>query len=132
MVLKANKKLFFPQIYSFIIDNKIKIVKLNPYTPSNQNLPMTPVQKKEDFEELIRKTSTKIFLDFSEGFKIIKNIDGVIINSEKEPNEELKIAKLSEVASEFPAKTVIFKLADIKSIDSNIRGTLRLIHDQNL
>ncbi len=56
----------------------------------------------------------------------------MIINSEKEPQEELKIAKLSEIASEFPAKTVIFKLADIKSVDSNIRGTLRLIHDQNL
>lgn len=132
LVTKANKKLFFPQVYSFIFDSKIRFVKITPFTPSEEKLPINPVSKKEDLEDLMQKISTKIFLDFSEGFKIIRNIDGVIINSEKENTFEVKLAKLAEIAFEYPQKIVIFKLADIKTSGSNIRGALRLIHDQKL
>lgn len=134
LVKKANKKLFLPFVYHFIYDGKIRIVKVAPFTQypkKEDDLILTKPEIITNPED-IKKTSVKVFIDLSENFKVYKFIDGVIIHAEKIINHEMKLANLSEIASEYAPNPVIYKLADVKQNDGDIRGSLRLIHQENL
>lgn len=132
LIKKADKKLFLPHIYIWIFDGKFKIVKVKEFTEhqvddlafdsSLENYPKESIKK--------TKSAVKVFLNIAEGLVVDRDVDGFIFESEKIDDYESKIWRYSEIATDFPSKPVIFKLADVK--DHDLRGTLRLIHQQSL
>lgn len=159
IVKKANKKLFLPHTYHFIYDGKIRIVKVAPFTqyPKKEDDLIFSKRLGQPLLEDIKKTSIKVFIDLSENYeqvlslgnegnllslrneqvlslgnKIMKFVDGVIIHAEKILDHEMKLAKFAEIASEYAPNPVIYKLADIKQNDGDVRGALRLTHQETL
>ncbi len=137
ILIKVNKKLFLPQNVYFVVDEGLKIVKVHPFTQAFSQDNESPVgyhteEVKKQILEKSPKSSVKIFLDLSESFAASPSIDGVIINSEKILEVEMRKAKLAEAAAEYGSLPVVYKLPDIKDEASDLRGTLRLIHDQTL
>jgi hypothetical protein len=134
MVGKANKKLVIPHIYNWIFDGHFKIVKVREFTQHPKKEPeyrSNKVEEKVELESPKFRTTVNVFLDASENLAIQKNIDGVIIDSEKIIDFETKIRKYSELARNFSELPVIYKLADVQD-ENNLRGALRLIHQGSL
>ena len=143
LVRLANKKLFIPHEYEWILDKGIKLIKVLPYTPSPL-LPAIPDVSSHDTPGVGRvgskvKSAVKVFLDLSSGLVVEKDIDGIYIASEKifdlnKPVESFEnlVFKLVESAITFPASPILFKLADKSEGMGKIRGTLRLLHQQSL
>lgn len=139
LVKDANKKLFIPHEYEWIIDGSLKLIGINHYTPgvffdSTVNLKVTTKEERKNSQSAI-----KVFLDLSEGFTIEKEIDGVYIASEKifdlnKPSDSFEnlVFKIVESAITFPDKPVLIKLADKSEGMGKIRGALRLLHQKNL
>lgn len=139
---EANKKLFMPYEYEWIIDRGIKLVGLKPYMVSHA----VTVERKPEFvrEEMKEdkktgKSAVKVFFDLSAGFIVEKNIDGIYLASEKifdlnKPHESFDqlVFKLVESAVTFPDLPILFKLADKSEGMGKIRGTLRLLHQNSL
>jgi hypothetical protein len=137
VIIKANKKLFLPQTLHFIVDEGLKIVKVSPFTQPSEIQDHVASSKyqgeyKKEILQQIPKSSVKVFLDLSESLSSVQSIDGVIVNGEKIPDSEMRKAKLAESASEFNHLPVIYKLPDILDANSDLRGTLRLIHNPEL
>lgn len=134
IVQKANKKLIFPQIYTFINDGKIKLVKTSEFTqyPQNQTFIKNPngVLEKIRLNKEVFNTTTKVFLDISEGLAIQNFVDGFFLDSSNYSSFDELTWKLVEVSSSYENKTVLYKLPDDKN--EQVRGTLRLIHDPKL
>lgn len=142
MVNAANKKLFIPHQYEWIIDGGVKFIKILPYTlhpisPASSKIAASVIPLLPRNDEV--KSSIKIFLDLSQGLTIEKNVDGVYISSEKifdlnKPRESFEntIFKLVESAITFPNSPILFKLADISEGMGKVRGTLRLLHQKSL
>lgn len=142
IVQKGNQKLYLPQVYHWINDGKIRIVKVAPFTqfPQPQSdfigSRLNQGQQEESFlnlksSQLPLGLAVKIFLDLSQGYPRVTSLDGVIIKGEKITGKERKIAKLAETAANFPKIPVIYRLADINE-NSQPRGTLRLIQQESL
>lgn len=140
LVGKANKKLFIPHQYEWVLDKGIKLTKVLPYTPS----PLFPDVSSYDTPgvgKMGKKISSavKVFLDLSTGMVVEKDIDGIYISSEKifdleKPNESFEnlVFRFVESATSFPNYPVLFKLADIPEGMGKVRGTLRLLHQKSL
>lgn len=139
LVKSANKKLFIPHEYQWIIDGSLKIVKVLPFTPALQNI-VSDFPKEESKKEIKQtKSVVKVFFDLSKGFSIEKDIDGVYIASEKiydlnKPGESFEnlVFRLVESAITFPQNPILFKLADKSEGMGKVRGSLRLIHQKSL
>lgn len=154
MVGQANKKLFIPHQYEWILDGGVKLVGVKPYTPSIITPDSFPVIARseatrqsstnwEDRHAIARDdkkiSAVKVFFELSTGFAIEKNIDGVYIDSGKtfdlnKPRESFEdtVFKLVESAVTFPHSPVLFKLADKSEGMGKVRGTLRLLHQRSL
>ena len=88
----------------------------------------------------------KVFLDFSEGFTIEKDVDpdligvdGIFIASEKifdlnKPQDSFEnlVFRVVESAITFPDSPVLVKLADKSEGMGKVRGSLRLLHQKSL
>lgn len=130
-VLAANKRLFLPQTYQFlIVEDKVVVVGISPFT---QSLPASKDQDvvlpKKQQQRLV-KTAVKLFLNLSSGFAIETGVDGILIEGERVDGFDETVFKLTEGALTFPEKPVIYKLPDI--LQGDIRGALRLLHDKKL
>ena len=145
IVQKANKKLFMPYEYEWVLDGGIKISRILPYTPPERtyNPGLSIQNQKNDLRYGIENTkvrsAVKVFFDLSSGFTIEKNVDGLYIASEKifdlnKPRESFEnlVFKLVEGAVSFPNSPVFFKLADKSEGMGKVRGTLRLLHQKSL
>lgn len=92
LIIVGNKKLLLPQIYYWgIEDNKIKIVKVLPFT---QSIDEDKEQKDEKIVALNNetkklKTATKIYLNYSGEVLNSYNSDGVILNIKKIDNDSV-------------------------------------------
>ena len=145
LVKEANKKLFLPYEYEWILDEGVKLVSLKPYTPnlviaseakqSISEIAASPMVPRNDKY----KRAVKIFLDMSQGLTVEKEVDGVYISSEKifdlnKPSDSFEnlVFKLVESATTFPNSPILLKLADKSEGMGKVRGTLRLLHQQNL
>ncbi|MDO8498319.1 MAG: hypothetical protein Q7S44_00830 [bacterium] len=131
LVLEANKKLFLPQIYEFLIEGeRLQLIGISPYT---QTLPASKdrdvVIPKAEQQRLVKST-VKLFLNLSSGFAIDTSVDGILIEGERVKGFDETVFKLTEGALTFPEKPVIYKLPDVA--EGDIRGTLRLLHDKKL
>lgn len=145
IVNEANKKLFLPYEYEWVVDGGVKIVGLKPYTP-NPSLTSSPyvstyptpgVGKVEREDK--SKSSIKVFYDLSTGLTIEKDVDGIFIASEKifdlnKPRESFEdlVFRVVESATTFPDSPIFFKLADKSEGMGKVRGALRLIHQKSL
>ncbi|OGE25675.1 hypothetical protein A3C26_01785 [Candidatus Daviesbacteria bacterium RIFCSPHIGHO2_02_FULL_39_12] len=144
----ANKKLFIPKEYEWILDNGIKLSRVLPYTPVSSTF-LIPEVSTYDTPGVGKagvgkgmpevRSVVKVFLDLSTGFTIEKNVDGVYIDSGKicnleKPQDSFEnlVFKLVESAISFPMQPVLFKLADIAENQGKIRGALRLLHQKSL
>ena len=152
IVRDANKKLFIPHEYEWILEGslpagrQVKLIGLKPYTPSfatSSNVVMTQVASAAAKSQ----SAVKVILDLSLGFSIEKDIDGIYISSEKifdlnKPSQSFEnlVFKLVESAITFPNSPVFLKLADQQAVTfgyksegmGKIRGALRLLHQKNL
>lgn len=142
LVREANKKLFLPYEYEWILDEGIKLVGIKPYTPSPVILnsfqdPEIPKRVRNDEQT---KSAVKVFLDLSStGLVIEKGVDGIYIASEKifdlnKPKDSFEnlVFKIVESAITFSDNPVFLKLADISEGMGKVRGTLRLLHQKSL
>jgi hypothetical protein len=131
LVTVANKKLFIPQIYKFLISgSKVFLTSLYPFT---QILPVSrelDIIIPKDKQKRLIKSSVKLFLNLSSGFTIEPNADGIIIDGEKIASFDESVFKLAEAAITFPGKPVIYKLPNLQKED--ISGALRLLNQQSL
>lgn len=142
-VIEANKKLFIPHEYEWIIDRGVKLVGLKPFTHNNvivAPLPTVSNQTQSEKKQPAKvRSAVKVFYDLSLGFTIEKNIDGVYISSEKifdlnKPTDSFEhlVFKIVESAITFPNSPVLVKLADKSEGMGRVRGALRLIHQKSL
>lgn len=132
-VISANKKLFLPQVYSFIVnDEKAYLVGLAPYTQTLTTSKINDVVIPRKEQKIYQKSAIKLFLNLSAGFAYEQNIDGILIEGEDVAGFgtdcwlDNAIFKLSEAGLVNPANPVIFRLPDIK--DHDIGGSLRLLN----
>jgi hypothetical protein len=142
VVKEANKKLFIPQTYDWVLDQGIKLVGVKPYTPNvilNGREVLWTSRVKLDQNDNKKRSVVKVFFDLSDGFTVEKDIDGVYISSEKifdlnhpQNSFEELVFKLVEVATAFPEVPVLMKLADMSEGMGKVRGALRLIHQKSL
>lgn len=144
MVKEANKKLFIPQEYEWIVDRGVKLVGIRPYTSNPLAIGISPKinensQSTGKFTLNEAKSVVKVFLDLSTGLIVDKEVDGVYIASEKifdlnKPRDSFEdlVFKLVESANTFPNSPILFKLADKSEGMGKVRGTLRLLHQKNL
>ena len=146
---EANKKLFIPHTYEWILEEEIKLVRILPYTSVvNQTVNKTPEVKIKTSGVVVtqNKSTVKVFSDLSNGFVVEQDVDGIYIASEKifdlnkavDSFEEL-VFKIVEVAVTFPDVPVLVKLADQseglpagRQGMGSVRGTLKLLHQKSL
>lgn len=144
LVQLANKKLFMPYEYEWIIDRGLKLAKVFPFTSAfyteGKSKLLIPSEQVIGVKNNTSKSAVKVFADFSLGsISEYQNIDGIYIASEKiydlnKPNDSFDnlAIKLVESAMAFPTLPVFFKLADKSEGMGKIRGSLRLIHQKSL
>ncbi len=144
-VLSANKKLFVPQVYEWILDKELKLVGLLPYTPNPSNVIPAPFvipsdsPKPESGGMTTKQSAVRVFLDLSSGLVIDHAQDGVYLQTEKiydlnKPRHSFDelVFKIVESAVTLPDKPVLVKLPDLSEGMGDVRGTLRLLHQSNL
>lgn len=147
----ANKKLFMPYTYEWILDRGIKIIGISPYTPTLQSTPGVVNSTSESAYSFVeskdgKRTTVKVYFNLSVGFTVEKEVDGIYIESEKifdlnrpESSWEELVFKLVEAAQTYPDVPVLCKLADMseglpagRQGMGKLRGALRLLHQKNL
>ncbi len=139
LIKQANKKLFLPQVYQWIIDGDVKktgklfFVKVTPFTgelpkiKTNFDYP-APIYTEKTAEEKMAKSSMRVFLEMGDDLKISHDVDGILIKAEAVTDMDKKILQLVEAGITLPKAPIIFKLPDIKEGFGGVRGTLKLIH----
>ena len=142
IVRVANKKLFLPHEYEWIVDRGVKLVGIKPYTQSTVIASVSEAISGIASSKTPRndvKSSVKIFLDLSQGLVVEREVDGIYIASEKifdlnKPRDSFEdlVFKLVECSQTFPNSPVLFKLADKSEGMGKVRGTLRLLHQKSL
>lgn len=132
LVASANKKLFLPQIYEFLmIGEKVFLVKVTPFTQTLHVSKTEDVVVSKKDERALQKTAVKIFLNLSEGYTVASNLDGILIEGERISGFDNLTFQIGESALSFPGKPVIYKLPDIYD-QEKIRGALRLINQTSI
>lgn len=140
LVESADKKLFLPHEYEWIVDRGVKLSGIMPAPHPAVSLSLPALaQKPVEQKEKRQKSAVKVFFDFSAGFAVEKGVDGVYIASEKifdlnksQSSFDDMVLKLVESAVTYPASPVLFKLADKSEGMGKVRGTLRLLHQRSL
>ena len=140
LVRLANKKLFIPHEYEWVVDRGVKIVGLKPYTqPVTSEYPDVSIQHTPGVGKSETKSAVKIFLDLSTGLVVEREVDGVYIASEKifdlnKPRDSFEdlVFRIVESATTFPNNPILVKFADMSEGMGKVRGTLRLLHQQSL
>lgn len=149
LVVDANKKLFLPYEYEWILDRGVKLIGLKPYTPALvftrsdeiRGPWQSPIKIASSQATRIdeKKSAVKVFLDLSAGLVVEREVDGVYISSEKifdlnHPNDSFEnlVFKIVESAITFPSSPVLLKLTDMSEGMGKVRGALRLLHQKSL
>lgn len=128
IVTGANKKLFIPQTYEFLVHNKVLLVGLNPFTHSIHTGDKAEVIIPKNEQKKVIKSATKIFLDLSGSLMQLENADGVLFKINQElPFDEI-VLKLLQIFNLYPNLPVILQMPDNKN--DEVRGSLKLIHSQ--
>lgn len=137
LIILGNKKLFLPYEYQWIKTKNIELVGLKPFTPQDSVAEIPPPTTLVGSVKPI-ETAVKIFQDISLSLPG-ESFDGLYISSEKiydlnKPHESFDnlTIKLVTAASDYPEIPIIFKLADKSEGMGKVRGSLRLLHQQNL
>ena len=136
----ANKKLFIPHEYEWIVDNGLKLIGLKPFTPMISESVLLRSDPEYSRSDLVKtQSAVKVFLDLSKGLVIEQDVDGIYIASEKifdlnKPRDSFEdlVFKIVESAITFPESPILFKLADKSEGMGKVRGTLRLLHQKSL
>ncbi|MBI2593488.1 hypothetical protein HYW44_02490 [Candidatus Daviesbacteria bacterium] len=120
LVIAGNKKLILPQIYYWVEEErKIKIIKLSPFTQSLEENTQAkefvlPAPKKMQ----VKKTATKLLLDYSGEVLPDLNPDAVLLHLEN-PDVE-KIAGQVNKILQFRDCTIIFHPNFVNSKEQNL------------
>lgn len=152
VVNAANKKLFLPSEYEWIIDNGVKLVGIKPSTPNDvilgtpesstagfwsRNAPQNAICDSQT-RSAKATSAVRVLLDLS-GAGSEKGIDGVYIASEKifdlnKPSDSFEKLILMVVDSAITLlnSPVFLKLADKSEGMGKVRGALRLLHQKSL
>lgn len=128
IVTHANKKLFIPQTYEFLVDKKIFLVGLNPFTHTIHTGDKAEVIIPKNEQKKIVRSAAKIFLDLSGSLMQLENVDGVLFKINQELTFDEIVLKLWQIFEIYPNLPVILQLPDDKN--DEVRGSLRLIHSQ--
>lgn len=118
LVQAANKKLFMPYEYEWILDGEVKLAGILPFTPSVPLEP-NPIVAASRASTCEAKCAVKVFYDSSDFIQANESFEDMVL-------------KLSESASSLPESPVFFKLTDMSEGMGKLRGTLRLLHQKSL
>ncbi len=151
LIRDANKKLFIPHEYEWVVDGGVKLTKVLPFTPlpvipakagiHTNNYLWIPYQVRDDkgTKDNKKTSAIRVFLDVSKGLVVEGDVDGIYIASEKifdlnKPRDSFEdlVFKLVETAATFPNSPILFKFADKSEGMGKVRGTLRLLHQKSL
>lgn len=122
IVLEANKNLFIPHVYDWIVDlpagrqgGGVKLIGLSPYTPrvSDHSHPLGGGSEVTP-RVLKAKSAVKVYLDLKEGLVIEKEVDGVYIDI---PDSDESTYKLVEAAITFSPLPILYKLGNLQVLD---------------
>src|SRR3989344_443141 len=144
IVMEANKKLFIPHEFEWVVDGGVKLVKVLQYTPPVILNAVKDPSRMRDSNELRdsslitqndrKKSAVKVFSG-----QPMEDCDGIYIASEKildlnKPKESFEdlLWKLVESAITFPDLPILLKLADKSEGMGKVRGALRLLHQKSL
>lgn len=130
LVKKADKKLLLPQVYSWVVEKNIEIIKTSPLTNAPILEEMEGIIPDEVLAQTKHKSAVKVFLQTDQSFRTELEADGAIIASDTNPDFDRKILQLTDSAQTLAGKPVIFKLTD--NPEGQVRGALQLIHRPNL
>ncbi len=116
LVFKMDKRVFIPQIYSFVVDKeRIKITKVTPFTHKEKVNLIKQVKSSFNLEPQKKKLAIKIFSEIDQA-QNSSNLDGVLINCNQQPQLEKEIERLIGITT-LPA---VFKLpADTHTLINN-------------
>lgn len=136
IVSKADKNLFIPQIYEWILEGRknpsLKIVKVTPRTLAESNTE-TIVEGRNmvNFQTSfgVRKLATKIYIDLKAGFGTEAGIDGVLIRGETVEDFDELALKIIEASKIHPGNPMIFQLSDMRNGFGGVGGTLALLNN---
>lgn len=140
LIQKANKKLFIPHEYQWVLDTEVKIVGIKPYTPIlKDDVAHNPQAVKQDRIKIFRQSATKVYYNYVNESAVLQELDGIYIAAEKMINinqlkdsvEEL-ILKIAQMADKFPDTPILLKLPDLHEQRYGIRGSIRLINQASL
>ncbi len=116
LVRRANRKLFLPQVYDWIVESPgkdLKIVKLSPFTDNlekvSSDYKSTNKIKLKDLPKV--KTAYKVWADLSGTLTVNPNLDGIFISGDQIPNFDELVFKLVETGKSFKHLPLIFKLS---------------------
>ncbi|MDO8429645.1 MAG: hypothetical protein Q7S88_03375 [Candidatus Daviesbacteria bacterium] len=108
IILKANKYLFLPQVYTFQIGDEILISQLKPYTGVHHtSLPIEVT--KHDSLKAFKKRAVKIL---STSYSVIPEVDGYYLEGVDTLNFDSEILKIRALVKEDPTKVIIYKIAE--------------------
>lgn len=96
LIIVGNKKLLLPQVYYWAIeDNKIKIIKVLPFTESlpeeKTEIEENPIPLQNEVKKTTVKTATKIFINYNSDVLTSFNFDGVFLNVKKLDPENINL-----------------------------------------
>jgi hypothetical protein len=136
LISRADKRLFLPQVYSFIIVTKGKSVE--PFIV--KLAPVTQVVEEKDPKSVVEFATTaprigsavKVLLNPQDRLVVEKSADGVVIDAQETEDFDRLVFQLTESALLFPGETVVFKLSDKPESFGGLRGALRLTNQRSL
>lgn len=130
---KADKRLFLPQVYDWVLEKEILIVKVTPFTHYSDDLAVGEIIPKgfapqQTGSQKIRST-VKILLQADDSFRTEQDLDGVLISSAAGSDFDQKLLQLVEFATAVSPNPAIFKLFDSRDKNLQVRGALNLLHN---
>ena len=141
LVKKGDRLLGLHYCFEWIVEMEkkkrvVKIVKIIPYTPSNDHLrssPNSPYSPSgvptEAFIHSVKKTAVKVLFSPTKYDQSWESADGLVVFGERFTDFDQK-AQASSHASD--SGLLMYKLTDLQDHHQGIRGTLRLLHQDSL
>ncbi|OGE31886.1 hypothetical protein A2631_02050 [Candidatus Daviesbacteria bacterium RIFCSPHIGHO2_01_FULL_44_29] len=147
IVQAGNKMLLLPQTFFWIIDglsiDHLKLVKLLPYGGElsvSEQEEKQAVSTRQEAKKVFRQSALQVFLQMTSSFDFVEGVQGAVVSAsvssdtaESEgPDFDRQALQLIECAQTFYQSPVIFRLSDVVDKVGGIRGSLRLLHQNNL
>lgn len=131
LVQKGNEKLFFPQVFYWVIeDGMVKVIKVAPFSQPAPSRKMVSDTAPQIFSQRnLPKTATKLLLDYSGDVLFDLSVDTVLLRIEN-PDIEKIVERIDKI-SKFRDSTIIFFPEFLDSLEQNLEFAKSFIFFKN-